>query len=538
MRRIGYALLMVGAALSAQERGPAQPDETRIVVPELILAVEELPLDRVEATLPAEAELRLGDLALPLPEPGDLEIDQAAFFISAPETSPMPVDGSSIYSTGLLGAGSASHIVGEVSLFKLGEDPRFRLRFFYEGLDGFQFEPTGTGYFRTENQVEGSIESSSPEFDFETRALFSERVTGLQGESPFYSVGLRTLSGLGTVTWRPDPLLELSGRLDGRFASRLQSASNVASVPRDRELALAPGLGISFTVGSVVLSTDLDYQLSVTGGAFSATRHQIDGSAGAAVSAAPWLRIEAQAGVFSEFDARLFYPWSLATAIVVSESLETDLFGGYRQLPISYLDRWTAWPLLAAGAGGDGYRTPGEWFAGARVRWSPLPGIVTTTVAEYLRRENAIEIERFAATPSVYEAQQRLLQNVRLDTTVGFTPARQTNVQIEWDLLLLDRLATDPLSTLNGSVSIGSPDGRLSATLDALLEFYPRPVLPEIDITGTVAVTDGVALDLVLSDPLALLLPDGRPSVGPTVSSDFPFIEPGFRASVLARISL
>lgn len=541
MRRLTAALLLVAALAGAQERGPAQPDETRIVVPELILTVEELPLASLEATLPAEEELRLGDLSLPLPVPAELDVDQAAFFLSAPETAPVPVEGSSIYSTGLLGAGSASHVVGEISLFKLGEDPRFRLRFFYEGLDGFGFQPTGTGYFRTENEVEGSLEASSPDLDVDTRALFSERVSGLQGQSPFYSVGLRTVSGSATVAWRPDPLLELSAHLDSRFASRLQSASNVASVPRDREFAVAPGLGVGFTLGTALLSADLGYELVGVSGTLDYTLQRIDGAAGLELRPTRWLRISARAGVYSEFDGKLFYPWSVTGSVVVSENLETDMFGGFRQLPVNLLDRWMQWSLLAPGAGPSGasrYGTPGEWFAGTRVRWSPLPGVITTSEAEYLRQTDAIEPVGYDPTESIIETRQRLLQTVRVGTTVGYSPFQELSMQVDWELLVLDRLLTQPLSTVGGSVSLRSTDGRLALTADAVLELFPQPILPQIDITGSVTITDGVALDLVVNDLLAPLFVDGRPADGPSVTSNVPFIEPGFRASVLARISL
>jgi hypothetical protein len=536
-------ILIAGAvaSTSAQQRGPEEPDETQIVVPDLILTVEELPLESVKATLPAEEELRLGDLSLPLPVPGEIEIDQAAFFLSAPDVTAVPTEGSSIYSTGLLGAGTANHVVGEISLFKLGEDPRFRLRFFYEGLDGFQFEPPGTGYFHRENQVEGSVEASSPDLSLETSALFAEQTIGLQGQSPFYSVGLRSIGGTAETVVRPDPLLELSGRVGGRFASRLQSASNVGSAPRDREFALAPGLGVQFTLGTVVLSARTDYEFQLIEGVVDDLVHRFDGRLGLSFAPDSRLRIDADVGAYSEFADAIYYPWSLGVQLAISESFEADVYGGYRQLPLSFLDLWNAWALVATGTGPDANQalvTPGEWYGGARVRWSPGPGIVTTTEAEYHYRSNAVELISYDPIESRHDVRQRLLQNVRVGTTIGYNPMQQLSLQVNWDVVLLDRLVTDPLSSVGGSFQLRSQDGRLSLAADASVELYPEPTIPEINLTGTVVITEGVALDLVVHDPLAPLFTDGRPTIGSLATSEFPFIEPGLRASLLARISL
>ncbi len=541
MKRLLVLFVLLPAALPAQEPGLRQPDETPIVVPDLILQVEELPLESVKATLPSEGDLRLGELSLPLPQPGELQIDQAAFFLSAPESTPIPVRGSSVYSTGLLGAGSVNHVIGELSLFKLGEDPRFRLRFFYEGLDGFQFQPAGTGYFATENQVTGAIEGSSPDSEFSISAAFTERVQGLQGESPFYSAGLRSLQGSGSIVLRPDPLFELSGSVDARYAARLQSASNVGSTPRDQEFALAPGLGIALSIGQLTLESLIDYEFQTLSGERSARTQRIDAEAGASVAAASWLEFKALAGVYSEFSSQILYPWQLEATVIFSESLETELSGGFRVLPVSYLSLWREYQIIASGARAGGFSavlTPSEWFGSARLRWSPIPGVTTTSRAEYVQRANAIELDGFVSAESHYEFSQRSLQTLTVGTVVSFSPNQQLSVQSSWDVYLVDRLTGTPLSSLGAQANLGSRDGRLSLSADAAFNFYPMPVVPKLDITGSFRITDGVDLDLVLDDILAPLLREGRPVVGPGLSPLFPFIRPGFRASVLTRISL
>jgi hypothetical protein len=62
--------------------------------------------------------------------------------------------------------------------------------------------------------------------------------------------------------------------------------------------------------------------------------------------------------------------------------------------------------------------------------------------------------------------------------------------------------------------------------------------MPWLGLTGSFAPSDELEFTLEFADMLAPLLESGRPAHGPSVSPEFPFIEPGFRASIFTRISL
>ena len=60
-------LIVLTSLMVAQDSGPAVPDQTEIIIPEFVLRVEELGVEEVEAVLPSETELALGQITLPLP---------------------------------------------------------------------------------------------------------------------------------------------------------------------------------------------------------------------------------------------------------------------------------------------------------------------------------------------------------------------------------------------------------------------------------------------------------------------------------------
>ncbi|TFH04114.1 MAG: hypothetical protein E4H09_04110, partial [Spirochaetales bacterium] len=152
------AMFLVAQLVTAQTAGPSEPTDTDIMIPDLLLKVEELTVDDVQAVLPPEGALALGQISIPLPAAGDLTVDESAFTVPLPGAAVAgPGSTSSFFSSGRLGAGSVNHIVGDLSLYKLGESPRFRVEFAHEGLDGYQFQDAGTGFFSSTNTVSGWI---------------------------------------------------------------------------------------------------------------------------------------------------------------------------------------------------------------------------------------------------------------------------------------------------------------------------------------------------------------------------------------------
>ena len=537
MNKALFALLLCAAATSGfAQAGPAAPEQTDIVVPELILRVEELQVQRITAPLPNEGELALGRVAIPLPAPGELVFDDSAFVVDAPGRTPI-VPGSSVFSTGRLGAGSSNHIVGELTLFKLGADPRFRLGFGYEGIDGYQLRSAGTGFFRTTNRVDGSIAAATDRLWFDANGSFTDRTDGLQGGTDYFSVGVRRTQADATLEYRPDPLISIASSIDGTLSTRIQSTSDSAEVPREREYTLLPDVEARFRVAAVDLVIGASYFLRLFPGGSLPFAHDIDATAGVDLEL-PVVQAMVRGGVRWDFATRIAFPWSARLSVLIDDRFDTSVFGGLRIDRTRYADLWGGLPLLAVGAEDGGFRENREWFAGASARWAGPSGLAVSTEVEYTLSDARIDVTGLTEQ-SVYGFVQRPLSGLRVSSRAGWRVSPTFSIQTGWTGRFIDTVTGVPTGSIDGVLAWSDPTGRVGLSGEVSSGFYPEPTMPRLGVTGSYALADGVEIDLELVDLLAPLLGErGRPAFGPTVGDRFPFIEPGLRGSLITRISL
>lgn len=532
-----------GSQAGGRASGPVAPDETEIVVPELVLEVEELELQQVRGVLPEEGELALGQVAIPLPGSDDLAVDEGVFDVPQPGMT-VQQDVESIFSSGRLGAGSVNHVVGEVSLFRLGIDPRFRFRFSYEGLDGYQFNEPGAGFFSTSNALDGWLSLGDDELSVEAEGAFSEDVHGLQGESQYYSTGLRRTSGSGALTFRPDPLIRLDGELDALVATRTQSLSGTAAagtgVPRDQEISVTPAADLTVSIDAVdlVLSSSYFLRLLTTG---DDLHQDVDAVAGIDVDLpAPW-SASARAGVQWAPARGLAYPWSLSLELLLGEAFETSLAGGYRIERLALGDLWTRVPPAAVSpAAGPRAELVNDrqWYGNLTARWSGVGGLSLTADAEFTAHDAVVDIGSYDSATSLYSFEQRAMMSLQTSAQASWRPSPQVQAQAGWRGVFVDSVTGTPTNAVEGSLRVSDAEERLSAAAEARSEFFPEPSMPWLGLSGSFALSEEIEFTLEVSDVLAPLLENGRATIGPTVRDGFPFIEPGFRASLFTTITL
>ncbi len=124
------------AASQAPPTNPAiMPGEPQIVLPQVILKVEDLSVETVEAQLPPEEDLLPPVRPVPLLTEGELAVGEPVIPAAPVETEgPAPSPNQRLLSSDIqLGAGTLSLISGSVSLKTLGPDPRFTLQFHHHG---------------------------------------------------------------------------------------------------------------------------------------------------------------------------------------------------------------------------------------------------------------------------------------------------------------------------------------------------------------------------------------------------------------------
>jgi hypothetical protein len=535
---IAALLVVLSSFAIAQDAGPAEPDQTEIIIPEFILRVEELGVEEVEAVLPNEAELALGQISLPLPGAGELVVSDVAF------DAPMPAvtartQGPSVFSTGRLGAGSRNRILGELSIYKLGADPRFRLGFAHEGLDGYQSNSAGTGFYAFTNTIDAWLSMQSDVLALEAEAGFVEREKGLQNQSAHNAVAVRATGLTAELTYSPDPLITVTGDLDAGMATRLQTTTSAAAPPRDQEYVLTPAAEARINIRAVDLIFRTSYYLRLLAGGALPTQQDLDFTAGFEASL-PWMVIAGHAGVDWDFATGLVYPWNLSVRSLIGDALELGASGGYRVERTRLLDLWGVEPLLAVGdaAGAADLVNNGIWYGQADVRWTGFSGLSLRSEIEFNAESAALDLQPYDTVADEFPFLQRSLMSLRPSVQGAWQPSPVWQFEAGWSGQFIDRTAVQPSGVLEGAVRFSGRSGVFRADLEVVSELYPEPNVPWLSLAGTVTAGEGVEVVVELSDLLSPLMDAGRPTHGAQVTADYPFIEPGFVATIFARITL
>lgn len=519
--------------------GPSAPEETDIIVPDLVFEVEELEVEQVRAVLPDEDELALGQVSIPLPGADDLAVDDDAFSVPLPG-SPAAPETTSVFSSGRLGAGSANHIVGELSLYRLGAEPRFRLRFAYEGLDGFQFRPPGSGYFSRSNVIDGWIAASRERLDVEAEAAFEEDVLGLQGRSDSFSAGLRRTTASAEAVFRPEPLISLTGAFDGSVGSRLLSTTRGNEAAGEVEITATPAAEARFTIRAVDIVVESSYFVRALLSQNVPLGQNVDLLGGVDVELPASVTLGARAGISWEPGVPLDYPWRVSMGALFGEAFEASVEGGYRVERITLEEVWDRVPLagVSSSSAVSELANDRQWYAGLDTRWSGTSGLAVTGEVDFIAHEAAVDVGAYDTFAEEFPLLQRSMLTLTSGLNASWRPVQRMQVQAGWTGSFLDTPVGVPASSVDGSLRVNDASERFTGIIEARSDFFPEAAMPWLGVTGSFTPSDELEFTLELADVLAPLLNEGRGSLGPEPTDDSPFIEPGFRASVYTRISL
>jgi hypothetical protein len=480
----------------------------------------------------------LGQISLPLPGADELVVSDIAF------DAPMPAvaarsEGPSVFSTGRLGAGSSNRILGELSIYKLGADPRFRLGFAHEGLDGYGANLAGTGFHAFTNTIDAWLSIQSDILALETEAAFVEQEKGLQNQSEYNSVAARATDLTAELVYTPDPLITITGDLDAGMATRLQTTTSAADPPRVQEYILTPAAEARIDIRAVDLIFRSSYFLRLLAGGALPTQQDLDFTAGFEASL-PWMVLGGYAGVHWDFASGLEYPWYLSVRSLIGDALEIGASGGYRVERTRLLDLWGLEPLLAVGDSDGAAELVNNsiWYAQADARWTGFSGLSLRSEIEFSAESAALDIQAYDTVADEFPYLQRSLMSLRPSVQGAWQPSPVWQFEAGWSGQFIDRTVVQPGGVLEGAVRFSGRSGVFRADLDVATELYPEPSVPWIGLAGTVTAGEGVEVVVELSDLLSPLMDVGRPTHGAVVTADYPFIEPGFVATIFARITL
>ncbi len=235
------------------------PKEPEIVLPPVILQVENLTVERVKATLPEDSEIIPPERDVPLPDLANLTIEEPIL----KSIEPLPVverlekSRVKLNAEGRLGIGNMNHIVSAVSLYKLGDMPRYKLAFSHEMMDGFAFHPAGSGFSSRKDSIEGFFRFSNSGYLFHGDASFDDREIGLQGKSSFLSEIDRLLKVRLGVNKSFGDYLTLSPEVCSSGVSLLLTGSLPESIS---EYSIEPKIDLDFSTDKLGLGLTTAYQ--------------------------------------------------------------------------------------------------------------------------------------------------------------------------------------------------------------------------------------------------------------------------------------
>jgi hypothetical protein len=407
-------------------------------------------------------------------------------------------------------------------------------------MDGFQGRRAGTGYFRTVNTIQGSFEGENDEFQLEVNAAYAERENGLQGQSAYFSVGHRGVEADASVSYTPEPVFSLDGTLSASWNSRLLTRSGIDDPPRDQEILFDPVVSAALTIGPVEISLGAEYSSILSPGGAVSGYQSTEFFGGVVVDPDPRFSAHTRAGLLWEFGSPLRYPWEVGFNALVGDALDLALSGGRSYSRPTYATWWEEVPLLAA----DTLPAQSEialnevWEVTGELGWSSPTGFLLQAGLGYRYETGAIDLSGFHDSSSVILFSQREARRVLPAVEIGFRPGRQLQAQVGWTAAFGDAVTPEPEQSLEGSVEYRTADERFSLGGRAQVDFYPEAGIPWLTLFGSAAIADGVDLEVELADLIAPLFQAGRPSTGAEVNEAFPFLEPGFRATILTRISL
>jgi len=325
--------IFTASLLFAQE---TEPEEPEIILPRVILEIEDLSVESITAGIP-EDELVPRDLEVPLPEPEDLAIDEPSIMLSPPKAE-TPVltreEGKYLNFEGVIGVGSRNYFTSGFSLYQFEREPEGKLVFgheIYDGLSGFE---EGTGYNLRRDDLEGLFRfHAGKKLGVELSGVFSDHERGLQGTGEYYSKISRYGNGFGGLRYPFGNHFSLGLDLGFDATSQLLTASgSTAPDPsKTNEYFAYTALDGRYDLkqGYVGLKPGVSYRDGADG-AYQLTRTRVKGYFG--VDLGEVTRLEGDVSWFWSETAGHLFPFPLTLSTYPTDLFSLNLSAGYRLL--------------------------------------------------------------------------------------------------------------------------------------------------------------------------------------------------------------
>lgn len=503
------------------------PEEPEIIAPELVLEIEDVGFEDIAAPLPPASQLPLPDFKLPSPEAEMGELEIVTVNPEIPELRmALPEDDADFFSEALVGGGINNSLLGDISLYKLGDGPRFSLRFLHDGKDGYSGEAPGAGFFHRTDQLEADVRMKAAG-DFSMEASYGEKEQGLQGRMNDARSFIRRSSFIHLL-WRSPDTSDLLFSLGGSYRDTTALFAGAGEAGID-ELFIHPTGEFRYLRDTFSAALRGDYRFhGFSGDGF---RHLLDATLLLDLEL-PFMDIGLSGGVLWDLGQFLRYPFSLSVNGGVGTFLTYSSLAGFRvETPLWY-DYWEKLPYLA------GTTLPSmqeQWFWQGSLEWKILNSLALRGGWFLSYGDRPVGISSFAPDLSgggpllpldgsgiAFSGEGLLVWTIIPDLLVGAGYAGW------WG-------AAPGLTDQPGSISTfaeyGNGGGDISGRMDLIWNFLSEEQIPVLDLSFSWILADGIQTILEGRDLLEPFLEGGRKVAGP-------FIGEGAGLSLRMKISL
>ena len=490
--------LIISMSLYAEDNAPSS---TPLIIPTVIVEFESRAEKNMELIVPDYDEIALPDLEIYLADPGEIPIEEMEFDLPLPDFVEFNYsEGSPFFSEGFLGFGSKNHLVGNISLFRLGEGLRFSLSFAHDGLDGFGQNAAGTGYFYRREAFEGDFRNGDESFMLSGSISFKENEDGLQQQVPSYTSVIHRLSNME---------LGISG--NGKFSWNGDLSLNIAEKTLTGEtpvlynelgFSAAGGIGWKKDWFSVSLKGDYEYDqneyINTCNNIFSSDLQL--GFSFAAVD------IFADAGIFWLPEFYPEYPFSISISGVSREIFQYQTSAGYSIQKYLNYKTWNDYSFFGASDGIDK-----GWFWDGKFTGSPLRNIDFGFQWLYRDMDSymSVDLDSFDLITGLFRVTSIQGNYLDLSPFIKFELSSGWSMLFGWNgQMLKDKDILNPVYSVSSEIEYLRDDYGLFFSGEYSLD--PLIIIPSVSIGAHYAVSDGVELSLEGHDILGYFSEDRK----------------------------
>jgi len=441
------------------------PGEPEIVMPQVILKIEDLSVQTVEAQLPPEEDLLPPVRTVPTLSEGELAVGEPVL-PPAPVEPEGPSSSSSnrmLSSDIQLGAGTLGLISGSVSLKTLGPDPRFSLKFNHQTLDGIAGHDPGSGYNTRTDGLGGDLTFGIGGVGTELSGSFQENENGLQGQPTpegYASVLTRGVSGgavfSGSIDW-----LSLTATGAGTLdLLTLQGPSPLTS----QEVRFTPSLEAQARFGAfkVGLETDYGYRRDEYLAGGSDFLHRLKVQPFLSVDLPDHFVAEGSAGWFVNSDGLSRFIFSASVTGTPLDFLTLSVEGGYRVVPYDAHDVLATNPFAQP----EPLVDDRGWYGQSSVQLSLTRDLSATIKASFMASDRMpVGSTDLDPATGLFDVTQEPGNQLSLNSGLrwGITP--YISLSAGWDHELLDRPFFTPIDSVTAGLLGLDPRGRFGGGL-------------------------------------------------------------------------